>query len=119
MQNTPTTTGIDLDQARYDAVAETQDHLRRHGASLCNLLDALDDPAGFEAFCVLHALLAAPFPDADNAKTALRDIRRIVAAQSASALDRIARERNFYAADAARWHGARLNDLLVRFRHVG
>ncbi len=33
MQNTPTTIEIDLDQARYDAVAETQDHLRRHGVS--------------------------------------------------------------------------------------
>ncbi|WP_116598910.1 hypothetical protein [Primorskyibacter marinus] len=116
MQNTTT---IDTEQVRYDAVADTQKHLRQHGASLCDLLDALDDPAGFEAFCVLHSGLAAPFPDADTVNAALRDIRRIIAAQSASLLERISRERNLYAAEAAHWHGARLSDLIARFRHVG
>lgn len=117
MQNT--TTVVDTEQARYDAVADTQKHLRQHGASLCDLLDALDDPAGFEAFCALHAMLAAPFPDADTVKVTLRDIRRIIAAQSVSSLERISRERNLYATEAAHWHGARLSDLIARFRHVG
>lgn len=119
MQNITTTTDLDLEQARHDAVADTQKHLRLHGASLCTLLDALDDPAGFEAFCALNAMIAAPFPDADTVKVTLRDIRRVIAAQSMAALDRIARERNIYASEAAHWHGARLSDLLARFRHVG
>jgi hypothetical protein len=39
--------------------------------------------------------------------------------QSASSLEQISRERNLYAVEAAHWHGARLSDLIARFRHVG
>jgi len=40
------TNSADISQARFDAVAATERHLRRNGASLCDLLDALDDPEG-------------------------------------------------------------------------
>ena len=37
----------------------------------------------------------------------LRDIARVLADQMPSSLDRLGRERTFYAAEATRWHGAR------------
>lgn len=107
-----------ISQARYDAVAATERHLRRHGAALCDLLDALDDPAGFEALCRLHSAFSQPFPDPDAIKHALYDICRFLAEQSLSSLDRIGVERNFAASDSARWHGARTSELCGNFRHA-
>ena len=115
MLNTNTS---NISQARFDAVAETQKHLRRNGASLCDLLDALDDPAGFEALCRLHSAFSHPFPDADAVEDAVHDITRFLADQSPSSLDRIGLERNFAASDMARWHGARISEIHRKFRHA-
>ena len=79
MLNNSTT---NLSQARYDAVAATEQHLHWHGASLCDLLDALDDPAGFEALLRLHAAISDRFPDADAIEDALWDIVRYLADQT-------------------------------------
>lgn len=116
MQNI--TTAIDLDQARYGATAGTQKHLRQHGASLCDLLDALEDPSGFSALCDLHAAYEQPFPDANTVETALRNIHRVLVDLAPSSLDRIGRKRNLPASDMARWHGARVSELLARFIHA-
>ena len=70
-------TKLEASQARFNAVAGTQDHLRRHGAGLCNLLDALDERSGFDALCELHGAISERFPDADAVEQALRDICRI------------------------------------------
>lgn len=112
------TSPANISQARYDAVAATERHLRRHGAALCDLLDALDDPAGFEALCHLHSAFSQPFPDPDVIKDALHDICRFLAEQSPSSLDRIGVERNFAASDTTRWHGARTSELCGNFRHA-
>nr|WP_309502985.1 hypothetical protein [uncultured Roseovarius sp.] len=112
------TTTLDKSQARHDATAATEAHLRRHGAGLCNLLDALDDPSGFEALCHLHSAFGQPFPDAEALGGALRHIHRVLAEQEPSALDRIGRERNLPASDMTRWHGARVSELLARFRNA-
>lgn len=106
---------LDTNQARYDAAAATEAHLRRHGASLCDLLDALDDPSGFGALCNLNVALSAAFPEADAVEAALRDIHDSLEDQAPSALDRISRERNLPASDMTRWHGARISELLTRF----
>ncbi len=112
------TNTMDISQARYDAVAATQRHLRRHGASLCDLLDALDDQAGFDALCRLHSAFSQPFPDADAVEDAVHDICRFIASQSPSSLDRIGVERNFESSDMARWHGARMSELYGKFRYA-
>jgi len=112
------TTTIDIADARLGAAYMAEQHLRRHGASLCDLLDALDDPSGFAALCDLHSAFGQPFPDADAVEAALRDIRRILADQAPSTLDRIGHERGLPASDMACWHGARVSELLARFRHA-
>ncbi|SMC76641.1 hypothetical protein [Primorskyibacter flagellatus] len=112
------TTTLDTDQARYNAAASTEAYLSRHGASLCDLLDAFDDPSGFEALCGLHVALSAAFPEADAVEAALRDIHGALEGQAPSALDRISRERNMSASDMTRWHGARASELLARFRNA-
>ncbi|WP_417245155.1 hypothetical protein [Celeribacter sp.] len=48
----------DISQPRFDATYATEKYLRYNGARLCDLLDALDDKSGFEAFCDLHSILA-------------------------------------------------------------
>jgi hypothetical protein len=111
-------TALNTSQARFDAVAGAEKHLRRHGAALCDLLDALDDKSGFDALCDLHGALSERFPDADAVEQALRDIRRVLSAQAPSALDRISHERNLPASDMARWHEARDSDLIARSRHA-
>ena len=112
------TNTMDISQARYDAVAATQRHLRRHGASLCDLLDALDYQAGFDALCRLHSAFSQPFPDADSVEDAVHDIGRFIASQSPSSLDRIGVERNFESSNMARWHGARMSELYGKFRYA-
>ncbi|UOA30513.1 hypothetical protein DSM110093_00262 [Sulfitobacter sp. DSM 110093] len=107
-----------ISQTRYDAVAATERHLRYNGARLCNLLDALDDPAGFEALCRLHSAFSHPFPDADAIEDAVNEITRFLADQSRSSLDKISTERNFAAADMAQWHGARISEIHGKFFHA-
>ena len=115
MLNTNT---LDNAEARLGAAYAAEQHLRRHGASLCGLLDALDDPSGFAALCNLHGAVGQPIPDADAVEAALRDIWRFLADQAPSSLDRIGHERGLPASDMTRWHGARVSDLLARFRHA-
>ncbi|SNT76949.1 hypothetical protein [Paracoccus seriniphilus] len=112
------TTNLHAAEARLSAAYAAEQHLRRHGASLCDLLDALDDPSGFAALCDLHGAYGQPIPDTDAVETALRDIQRILAEQTPSSLDRIGHERRLPASDMARWHGARVSELLARFRHA-
>ncbi|MDG4647264.1 hypothetical protein P6F26_02305 [Roseibacterium sp. SDUM158017] len=112
------TTTIDTAEARLGAAYAVEQHLRRHGASLCDLLDALDDPSGFAALCDLHGAFGQPIPDADAVEAALRDIRRILADQAPTSLDRIGHVRGLPASDMTRWHGARVSELLGRFRHA-
>jgi hypothetical protein len=106
------------EEARLGAAYTTEQHLRRHGASLCDLLDALDDPSGFEALCDLHSAFSHPIPDTEAVEVALADILRILADQPLSSLDRIGYERGMPASDMTRWHGARISELLARFRHA-
>lgn len=115
MLNTAT---LDTADSRLRAAYAVEQHLRRHGASLCDLLDALDDPSGFAALCDLHGTFGQPIADTDAVEAALRDIRRILADQTSSSLDRIGHERGLPASDMTRWHGARVSDLLARFRHA-
>ncbi|MGK7752277.1 MULTISPECIES: hypothetical protein [unclassified Roseovarius] len=109
------TTTTDTAEARLGAAYTAEQHLRRHGASLCDLLDALDDPSGFAALCDLHGAFGAPIPNADVVEAALRDIRRILADQPPSSLDRIGHERGLPASGMTLWHGARVSELLARF----
>jgi hypothetical protein len=111
-------TTIDIDQARYNAIFDAQNYLHRDGASLCDLLDALDDPAGFSALCDLHAAFSQPFPDPEAVQTALVLIHRVLEGLAPSALDRIGHKRGMPAPDMACWHGARVSELLARFRHA-
>ena len=115
MLNTNT---IDTAEARLGASYAVEKHLRRHGASLCDLLDALDDPSGFAALCDLHGAFGQPIPDADAVEAALRDIHRVLAEQIPSSLDRIGHERGLAASDMTLWHGARVSEFLARFRRA-
>ena len=112
------TTTLDTAEARLGAAYAVEQHLRRHGASLCDLLDALDDRNGFASLCDLHGAFGRPIPDTDAVEAALRDIRRILAEQSPSSLDRIGHNKGLPASDMARWHGARISELLARFRYA-
>ncbi len=112
------TTTLDTAEARLGADYAVEQHLRRHGASLCDLPDALVDPSGVAALCDLRGAFGQPIPDTDAVEAALRDIRRILADQAPSSLDRIGQERGLPASDMARWHGARVSDLLARLRHA-
>ncbi|WP_305969601.1 MULTISPECIES: hypothetical protein [unclassified Mameliella] len=112
------TTTLDTAEARLGAAYTVEQHLRSHGASLCDLLDALDDPSGFAALCDLHGAFGQPIPDADAVEAALRDIRRILADQAPTSLDRIGHERGLPDSDMTRWHGARVSELLRRYRHA-
>lgn len=98
---------------------DTQKHLRQHGSSLCNLLDIIDEPSGIDALCDLYAALDTASPDAAKVEAPLQEIERFLAKQAPSELDLLGREWNFYAAEAARWHGARLSELVARFRNTG
>lgn len=113
------TTETETRQANFEAVSDAKRHLQQHGTSLCELLDAIDDPSGTDPLCDLHMAFEKPFPDAADVGVALRRIERFLACQTPSSLDRLGRERNFYAADAARWHGARVSELAARFLHIG
>lgn len=109
---------LDIAEARLGAAYTAEQHLRRHGASLCDLLDALDDPSGFAALCDLHGAFGQPIPDTDAVEAALRDIHRVLADQTPSSLDRIGHERGLPASDMILWHGARVSELLARFPHA-
>lgn len=112
------TTTLDTAEARLGAAYTVEQYLRRHRASLCDLLDALDDPSGFAALCDLHSAFGQPIPDADAVEAALREIHCILAGQAPSSLDRIGHERGLPASDMTLWHGARVSEFLARLRHA-
>ncbi|HBY94461.1 MAG TPA: hypothetical protein DEP84_10950, partial [Chloroflexi bacterium] len=99
-------------------VSAVDTYLRRHGASLCDLLDALEDPTGFTGLCDLHTAYSQPFPDPKAVQTALRSIHRALEGLAPSALDRIGQARNLPASDMTMWHGARISELLARFSYA-
>lgn len=107
-------------KARFDAISATEDYIRRHVAALCNLLDALDDETGFCALSDLHNAVNWSVPDADAVESAVSYIHRVPADQVPSTLDRIGYDRNLPASDMTRWrwHGARVSELLARFRRA-
>lgn len=110
------TTTLNIDQARCNAAADTQRFLRRHGAGLCDLLDALSDPIGFAALCDLQEACDQPFPNPETVETALGAIYHALAEEAPSSFDRIGYARNLPASEMAMWHGARISEMLVRFR---
>lgn len=116
MQNS--TAILDPDQARFNATADVQSYLRQHGASICDLLDALEDPTGFSALCDLHMIFGQLFPDPEAVESALGSILRILAGLAPSALDQIGQQRNMPVSDMTMWHGARLSELRARFHHA-
>lgn len=112
------TTTLDTAEAHLGTAYAAERHLRSHGASLCDLLDVLDDPSGFSALCDLHGAFGQPIPDTDAVEVALQDIPRILTDQAPSSLDRIGHERGLPASGMTLRHGARLSELLARFPHV-
>lgn len=110
-----TTTNENTAQAASDRISDTEQHLRRHGPALCNLFDAFDAPSGFDALCDLHSIFGNQLPDAKMVKTALREIETFLAKQTSQAADAVARNRDFDASAALRWHGARISELHARF----
>ena len=109
---------LDISQHRINAAAATEAHLHHHGVGLCNLLDALDDKFCRSALYDLYAAFGQPIPDVDAVETALHSIHCRLMDQAPSSLDRIGHERNLPASDMTRWHGARVSELLARFRNA-
>ncbi|WP_322865309.1 hypothetical protein U5922_003335 [Aquicoccus sp. G2-2] len=112
------TTPLDTAETRLGAAYAVEQHLHRHGASLCDLLDALGDSSGFATLCDLYGAFGQPSPKADTVEGALRAIQCLLAAQVPSSLDRIGHQRGLPVSDMARWHGARVSELLARFHHA-
>jgi hypothetical protein len=112
------TTAFDIDQARFNATADTQMFLRQHEASLCDLLDALEDPRGFSALYDLKTAFGQPLPDPAAVETALGAIHHALADQAPSSLDRIGHTRNLPASEMTLWLGARVSEMLARFRRA-
>ena len=111
-------TNFDSVQAAYDRIADTEWHLRRHGAALCDLFGAFDAPSGFDALCDLHGIIGTKNPDATAIKDALQEIKDALARQTSQAADDAGHDRKFDASAALRWHGARISDLHARFDHA-
>ena len=112
------TTPLDTAEIRLGAAYAVEQHLRRHGASLCDLLDALGDSSGFAALCDLYGAFGQPSPKADAVEVAPRGIQCLLAYQTPSSLDRIGHERGLPASDMMLWHGARVSELRARFHHA-
>lgn len=112
---------LDISQNRLDAAAATETHLHHHGAGLCDLLDALDaldDKSIRSTLCDLYGAFALPIPDVKAVEAALYGIHRHLMNQAPSKLDRVGYARNLPASDMTRWHGARVSELLARFRNA-
>ena len=105
-------------EALAAAVVETEHHLRRHGQSLINLLDTLDDPISLNAFYDLHGTFGDRVPDAAVVETSLREIRKVLADQRPSVLEQIGHKRKLPVSEMTLWHGARITDLLSHFSNT-
>lgn len=106
------------DQAAFDRIADTERHLRFHGASICDLFSLFDAHAGFDAFCDLNGTLGQQYPDPSAIQNMLQEIEDALAKQTSGAADTAAFERNCDASAALRWHGARISELSARFCHA-
>lgn len=105
-------------QAAYDATHSVELHLRRHGAGLVQILDLLDDSSGIDAVLDLSEEFGKRFPDAAVVKVSVNQVYQALASQTPTSWTKMAREWNFHADTAARWHGARISELLSKFRSV-
>jgi len=110
---------FDSTQAACYRIADTERHLHRHGAALCVLFGAFDAQSGFNALCDLHGAFGYQHPDAMTIKLALQEIKEALARQTSQAADQVARDRDFDASAALRWHGARISKLHARFHCAG
>lgn len=107
-------TSYDPSQAVHDAMDETLRHMRRHGDGLSRMFEIFGEDGGFDAMCELHGALSTPFPDPDTVQDALRQMERSLLRQTSFDVATAAREYNFHADAAYRWHLARVSDLLAR-----
>ncbi len=112
------TTPLDTAETRLGVANAMEQHLRRHGASLCDLLDALDDSSEFATLCGLYDAFRQPIKMPIPFEGALRAIQRLLTDQTPSSRDRIGHERGLSTSDMARWHGARVSELRARFHHA-
>jgi hypothetical protein len=104
------TASLNAAQAAYERIADAESHLRRHGASLCDLFSVFDAPSGFDAFCDLNSTFGNPHPNPNVIHAALMEIEAALSKQSAEAADSASRDRGFDASAALRWHGARISE---------
>jgi hypothetical protein len=111
------TSNFDMGHTVTGKVADTEKFLRRNGQGLCDLFHALDAPTGSDALSDLHRIFARPNPEPKTIERELDAMERTLARQAASTVDKAAREWSFDAAAAVRWHGARISELLARFRN--
>ena len=109
---------LDISQNRLDAAAATEAHLHHHGAGLCDLLAALDDKSIRSTLCDLYGAFGLPIPDVEAIEAALHGIHLHLMNQAPSKLDHVGYARNLPASDMTRWHGARVGELLARFRNA-
>lgn len=97
------------------AIEAVRKHLHHEGASLCNLLEALDEPCGIDAFIDLNMEYGKPHPSAPAVQNALQIIQELLGSQSFEYLELLGRVTNYPTPDATRWHGAKVSDLLGGF----
>ncbi len=112
------TNNFNAAQAAYNRIADTKLHFRRNGASICELFTVFDAPAGFYAFCELHGFLSCQHPDPRAVKAALQQIEAALSIQSKEVANIASHDRGFDADAALRWHGARISELLGRFKNA-
>ena len=98
-----------------NAVDAVREHLHNEGASLCTLLEALEDHSALDAFLDLNIEFGKVDPDAPAIQGALLTIVDRLGSQSFEHLDILARVMNSPTSDATRWHGAKVSDLVARF----
>jgi hypothetical protein len=103
------------EEAKSGAAYNVERHLRWNGAGLATLLGAFDDQKGFDAFCELVETLSQSNIDADRVETLLRDILFFLSDLRSSEIDHVAYLRRIPAPEMARWHGAKLSELLAGF----
>ncbi len=84
------------------AALDAKDFMRRHGASLSEVLHAIAGNRGLDLYCEADRLLDGLSPDPLRVGNALRDMRDLLAD--------IDTPEDRYAA-SLRWHGGRLSDL--------
>ncbi len=97
------------------AIEAVRKHLHHEGASLCNLLEALDEPCGVDALIDLNMEFGKSHPRAPAIQDALQIIQELLGNQSFEYLELLGRAMNYPTLDATRWHGAKVSDLLAGF----